>query len=319
MKNTLIFSLMIVSLFLFTGCFDSGTDSLPDPTSVGEYFISGQILTEDGTPTQINTVFKWSSNPSKSFATDSNGMYTFVHPGTDYYGSFMNFSSSALTFSVSWNFTGAPTFEAPYIYVINSKPFSIDSLLTKTQRHELVVLAGYIEKNDLDTAENQVDNLITGTDTTSEYSKYLRILQDFILLKQDFSNLSSLVTEEYFSRLCITQDMYTSRQYYGGLLYVMKILLSDDRSSNSQYFSDCITFLEKINADNISFTDNNAKFLGLLSDDIKALLLLAYVFEEDQIGIEKFSAFTPDDSSSFGYQIKELLDNIGYLSREKSN
>ncbi len=306
---------------MLTGCGSGGGDPLPDPTPpIGDYTMSGYILNKDETATEINKVFTWSSNPSKSFATDSQGAYTFVHPGTTYYDSYMSFTSiSGLRFSVSWDFQGVPDFDAPYIYVINSKPFSVDSSLTELQRHELVVLAVYIENNELTTAKNQVDSLITSTDTTSEYSKYLRILRDYILLKQDFGNLSSVVPETYFSRLYISKDMYTSREYYAGLLYVMKILLSDDRSLRSQYFSDCITFLENINADNITFVDNNAKFLGLESDDIKALLLLAYIFEEDQTGIEKFSGFNPSNQSSFAYQILNLLQNTGYTGRENSN
>jgi hypothetical protein len=306
----LILILNLIICILLIGCGGS-SGSVPAPVSNVVYTYSGSIYNTSQSAI-YNTNFIWNDYSNYSFDSDSSGNFTFniTNNFSENFNSFTN-ADNGYVYSVFFN-PASSAFTGPYVYFNNANPFIIKNTIDITSRGNLLSIILLMVNNDYTNAKTQAETYLASSGAGTDYYNYLRILRDFSDLRNDFTNVETVNPAQYVSGSDFTNNYYSPITYYGGMIYCMKTLLSNNVGSSLNILN-CIAFLEKVRADELDFIDNNMNIFGLSSDDIKAMLLLAYIYSGDTSGISTFNSFSPSSSNSqFATHINNMIGVMGY-------
>jgi len=303
--NILLINILITLLFLH-GCGSSSSTTVITPPSVNEHEINGNVSGITTGDNIFNSQFY--TDKFNSFLTDARGDFTFFYDliGNNYISFYQN-TGLRVSFFVDSLISSNNNYK---IFVNNENYFFVNKLFTSDQNNIIRILLNYFLNNEFNTAEIEANNYISQATLMDEYKKTLYILRDFAIINQDFSRIADINTTLYYSASVSSSNYISAREIYGGILYCIKSLLY---TKDSYSIQNSINFLEKIRLDELNITNNTSKIIKFTSDDLKSLLLLGYIYKEDSLNIEKFRSFNTQDTGSFSFQIRELLDNLGFL------
>ena len=304
-KNILLINISFVLLFL-QGCGNSSSTTVIPTPSTTIYEINGNVLKITTGENLQNSQFF--TDKFNSFLTDARGDFTFFYDlKYNNYVSFYQNTGLRVSFFID---ILVPSNNDYKIFINNDNSFFVNNLFTSDEYNKIRVLLDYFEKNEFNTVETECNAYILQATLLNEYKKILYILRDFAIINQDFSRISDINTILYYSASVSSSNYISAREIYGGILYCIKSLLYIKDSYGIQK---SIDFLEKIRLDELSIANNTCKIFEFTSDDLKSLLLLGYIYKEDSLNIDKFRSFNPQDTGSFSFQIKQLLNDLGFL------
>ena len=292
MKYKIFIILSVCSIFFISGCGSSSSnDIIPTPTPSG-YEVNGNIIDISTGINISNSQFYLDNNTS--FLSDAIGDFTFFYNITgNNYISFYRTDGLRMNLFVDTLTSSNNNYK---IFIDNTKSLFVNQNMNSDEYNKIRILLDYYLDEDFLTLETEADSYILESALSNDYKKFLYILRDFAIISQDFSRISEINTTLYYSSTLSSQNYMSAREIYGGILYCIKTLLY---TKDSYGIQNSIDFLERLRLDELNLTNNTTKIFNFMSDDLKALLLLGYIYTEDNTGIEIFRNFTPQDTGSF--------------------